>query len=802
MFKFGDLVIGNKNNHYGYTKEGSLNLVLKTINSSEMVVITLESPLLPSELDGITQEEFDNEIEDILSDRGFYNSSRICAFRVDVDKFTACTFESYEEYKATRNNIEKSPAYEFIIEFMKEKEVSFDTAKKVMEPVLHTNGTYSFTNKQKEYVTKNMAELLTKYDHMNSPKGINKIWEVFCSNKAGVAAILSKHPNWVEDVMGIVFEGSYKRIVDSNQINSFSNWCETQLDKWAFDRQYKYHCCTVEELRESFAKLKNLVYYVNKIYDTSNVHSIIINGMNFDELKAERQRVKELFDHAYMNSFEVTTDKGNIYLGQENYTKFMKAIEFINLIKCTTVNIADAVFAEKVNRMAEPFNTIDKNGKVKGFGAVAGQKISRIVGKFFKNYEFDKITDYRSEIHLDEQGVVHEGVKRDYGWNREYALYCDAINVLDFKRWTIISVNPLDYLTMSFGHKWQSCHTIDKRNIRGMDGSHVYHGMYCSGTMSYMLDKASVIMYTIDEKYKGTEYWKQDKFNRCMFHIGEDKFVQGRLYPDGRDGGDNSLAAQFRNIFQKVVADCIGENNLWKLYKGTNKCSSVTSSYGTHYRDYLNYADCSVSYLKRDGAVLNNKVIKIGHSPICPNCGEEHDNEQSLTCGDCPNSSQTCHYCDDEIDPDDCIVDEDTGNMYCSYDCANEDDVYYCNNVDEWHSENVYWDNYCDEYFYATDEMVTVEGRYDTLYYMDSDNAEADGWHYIESENDWLNEDSSRNPRSQEIEQCYECCEWFMRDEMRADINGDWHCEDCADIYPERFENEDGDLIDESNGVA
>lgn len=800
MFKFGDLVIGNKYNHYGYTKEGSLNLVLKTINDSEMVVITLESSVLPSELDGITREEFNIEIEDILSGR-YYNTSRICAFRVDVHKFTACTFESYEEYKATRNNIKRSPAYEFIIELMKEKEVSFD-ATKVMEPVLHTNGTYSFTNKQKEYVTKNMAEVLTEYDHMNSPKGINKIWEVFCSNKAGAAAILSKHPNWVEDAMAVVLEGSYQRVADSAQINKFADWCEIQLGKWAKEREYRYFCSTVTELRDGYSRMSDLLYYVKKIKGIKKTHSIIINGMNFDELVTETRRVKDLFDYAYAHSFVANTREGEVYLSHEDHTKYMRALTFVSIIRDTTIRTATEEFATEINKLAEPFNFTDKNGKVKGFGAVAGQKISRIVGKFFKNYEFDKIADYRSGIHFDEHGIAHETVSRDYGWNREYALYCDAINVLDFKRWTIISVNPLDYLTMSFGHRWQSCHTIDKRNIRGMDSGHVYHGMYCSGTMSYMLDKASVIMYTIDEKYKGTEYWKQDKFNRCMFHIGEDKFVQGRLYPDGRDGGDNSLAAQFRNIFQKVVADCIEENNLWKLSKGTNKCSSVTNSFGTHYRDYLNYADCSVSYLKRDGAALNSKVIRIGHSPICPNCGEEHDNEQSLTCGDCPDSSQTCHYCGDEIDPDDYIIDEDTGNMYCSYDCANEDGVYYCNNVGEYHSSNVYWDNWCDEYFYDNGDVVIVEGRYETLYYMDSDNAEADGWHYIESENDWLNEDSSRNPRSQEIEQCYECCEWFMRDEMRADINGDWHCEDCADRYPERFEDEDGDLIDESNEVA
>lgn len=801
MFKFGDLVIGNNKNHYGFTKQGSLNLVLKTINSSEMVVITLESSVLPSELDGITQEEFDNEIEDILSNIGFYNSSRICAFRVDVDKFTACTFESYEEYKATRNYIKKSPAYDFIIELMKKGEVSFDTTK-VMEPVLHTNGTYSFTNKQKEYVTKNMAELLTKYEHANSPKGIDKIWEVFCSNKAGATAILSKHPNWVEDAMAVVLEGSYQRTVDTEQINKFADWCEIQLSKWAKEREYKYFCSTVTELQDSYTRMADLLYYVKKIKGIKKSHSIIINGMNFDELVAETQRVKDLFDYAYAHSLAVDTCEGKAYLSRENRIKYMYAVTFISMMRSTTMRTATKEFAIEVNKLAAPFNFTDKNGKVKEFGAVAGQKISRIVGKFFKNYGFDKITDYHSETHIDEQGVVHEGVKRDYGWNREYALYCDAINILDFKRWTIISVNPLDYLTMSFGHRWQSCHTIDKRNIRDVDSSHVYHGMYCSGTMSYMLDSASVIMYTIDENYKGTEYWKQDKFNRCMFHIGEDKIVQGRLYPDGRDGGDNSLSAQFRNIFQKVISECIEEPNMWKLVKGTNKCSIITDSYGTHYRDYLNYSDCSVSYLKRNGIGFNETKIKIGHNPICPNCGKEHEECQSLTCNDCPKMGNVCHYCGDELDEYDYIIDEDTGHTYCCDDCANSDDVYYCENVSEWHSANVYRDYYTNDHFYATDDMVTIEGRYDTLYYMDSDNAESDGWHYVENESMWLNEDSSRNPHREEIIQCYECGEWFMADTMREDMYGDWYCEACAENNPEMFENEDGDLIDESNGVA
>lgn len=123
-----------------------------------------------------------------------------------------------------------------------------------------------------------------------------------------------------------------------------------------------------------------------------------------------------------------------------------------------------------------------------------GQKKSRAIGKMCKKLGIDKHPDY----------------------NREYAKLCDAVNPLNIVRHTIISWNPVDYYTMSFGNSWASCHTIDKKNIRR--GNENYSGCYSGGTISYMLDGVSVVFYTVDKQYDGEEFELQDKINRCMFH--------------------------------------------------------------------------------------------------------------------------------------------------------------------------------------------------------------------------------------------------------------------------------------------
>lgn len=274
-----------------------------------------------------------------------------------------------------------------------------------------------------------------------------------------------------------------------------------------------------------------------------------------------------------------------------------------------------------------------------------GQKMSRVVNKLLTYVGFNKLPDY----------------------NREFAKYADALNPLQITRHTVLSVNPLDYLTMSFGNSWASCHTIDKENKRNMPNS--YEGMYSSGTVSYMLDKPSMVFYTVDASYNGNDFWNEPKINRQMFHWGEEKLVQGRLYPQDNDG-DNSVYTPYREIVQNIMSELFEFPNLWTVAKGTSAAGRYVCSYGTHYRDYDNYDNCTLSRIKGSE---NEKYINVGHDPICIKCGNEHDIQENISC--CARKV-TCAECGCEIDEDEARYID--GEYYCD-DCS-----FWCDCCDEY----------------------------------------------------------------------------------------------------------------------
>jgi hypothetical protein len=251
-----------------------------------------------------------------------------------------------------------------------------------------------------------------------------------------------------------------------------------------------------------------------------------------------------------------------------------------------------------------------------------GQKMSRVVNKLLTYVGYNKLPDY----------------------NREFAKYADALNPLQITRHTVLSVNPLDYLTMSFGNSWASCHTIDKENKRGMPNS--YEGMYSSGTVSYMLDSPSMVFYTVDASYKGNNFWNEPKINRQMFHWGENKLIQGRLYPQDNDG-NNSAYTPYREIVQSIMSELFGFTNLWTVSRGTGASAKYVVSEGTHYKDYECYGNCTLS---RPKGSENENDITIGHDPICINCGEEHDTQDNIFC--CA-KKVFCAHCRSEIDDGD-----------------------------------------------------------------------------------------------------------------------------------------------------
>ena len=267
------------------------------------------------------------------------------------------------------------------------------------------------------------------------------------------------------------------------------------------------------------------------------------------------------------------------------------------------------------------------------------------------------------------------GIDRHADFQKEFAKFADAVNPLKVTRHTILSLNPLDYLTMSFGNSWSSCHTIDKQNLRKMP--HGYEGVYSSGTMSYMLDPSTFVFYTVDSNFTGSEYSLEPKINRQMYHFGDYKLVQGRLYPQTCDCGANDTYTDMRNIVQKVVADCMNEPNLWDLKRGCDEINKYVKSTGTHYRDYDNFENCTISILQRYKDSCTTRIT-IGHYPICVECGEEHREQNIINCCSGQHGpSHTCPHCGSvEYEENMRFMD---GEWYCAH-C-----VSFCNECGRYH---------------------------------------------------------------------------------------------------------------------
>lgn len=242
-------------------------------------------------------------------------------------------------------------------------------------------------------------------------------------------------------------------------------------------------------------------------------------------------------------------------------------------------------------------------------------------------------------INIAEKVTIHQGMKTSrafnkvcsyYGvdkwnkYNKEFAKYSDMVSGKERQLWFIISLNPLDYLTMSFGKSWGSCHTIDKTNRRRV--SNGYSGAYCNGVLSYMLDKSSMVTFALDNLKEN--FYEDGRLYRCMFHMNLDtcKFIQGRIYPQGNDGSTD-LYKKFRLIIENEFTPLLGlRENKWKA-TAVDSYGDVSSE-GYHYKDYTCFESCRTFYPTEKG---NIGRVNIGSIGICPHCGKEFSSSSNLS---------------------------------------------------------------------------------------------------------------------------------------------------------------------------
>ena len=276
--------------------------------------------------------------------------------------------------------------------------------------------------------------------------------------------------------------------------------------------------------------------------------------------------------------------------------------------------------------------------------------ITRFIEGTDLSYVNDDMYTYMKERHPN-YPFIHNGEKitrlvrriaTDYNFSepdfeRQYALFCDAMTTKPLNHTVVISVNPYDFYTCSFGDRWSTCYTIDVHGIRKETRNLGYIGCNCNGTQSHMLDAASIVVYTIDNKY--AECPDQAPKNRmCFFFIGEDKIIQSRVYPDARDfRGESEVAAQLRHIVQMAISEMFNLPNYWTVVRGSSVCTSSIERFGddVEYADWKYFDDCNVSYLRLANGNKNKNKIIVGAKTICPECGEYHASHGTLFCEEC-----------------------------------------------------------------------------------------------------------------------------------------------------------------------
>ncbi len=269
-----------------------------------------------------------------------------------------------------------------------------------------------------------------------------------------------------------------------------------------------------------------------------------------------------------------------------------------------------------------------------------GQKTSRVINKLMKILGIDKHPDY----------------------NKYYAAFADACNPLTVKRTSILSANWLDFMTMSNGNSWSSCH--------GITPTASYQGCYKAGCMSYGNDNISLIFYTIEDGHT-EDFFAVKKITRQVIFWQYPVMVQERLYPQSNDDDNgkssNSIVKQYRELIEKIFSVCTETPNLWERAKEI-KIEENEDTFMYHDWDYFNNW-----IVKIKDVDIESKYIYVGNDCYCLACGEKkylnHDEDTgTLYCNDCV-PTHYCDHCDGSFDEDDLNYCEDTGEYLCE-DCC------------------------------------------------------------------------------------------------------------------------------------
>lgn len=381
--------------------------------------------------------------------------------------------------------------------------------------------------------------------------------------------------------------------------------------------------------------------------------------------------------HAIILSVEEQRDKKEPYELIEMFWKIVYMVPDENRMKLATCMLFDELCTEPTvnSYAAEAINAAFPEIR-----AAEGQKTSRLINKLMK----------------------HLGVNTDdVEYKHAFAEFADAINPYTVDRPFILSLNPGDYISMSYGSNWCSCHITNPDMARGGEN---YSGCYRLGTLSYMNDPCAVVAYTLEKLPDDlSRIATVPKLTRQMFMLDLSKplILQSRLYPYTHD---ENRRKSYRAAVQEIVAKIMEVPNLWVKKNGVYGFTTANPSY--HYRDYehSNWHP-NTSMLSGTDVDSISYDMKIGNETYCLETGKAMNGSDSNTfyadrncrCVHCGNwfDEGDVRYIDGVGDVcDDCFEEHYTACEHCGEYIPNDEiytayrrgrEVEVCRDCLEWH---------------------------------------------------------------------------------------------------------------------
>lgn len=313
-----------------------------------------------------------------------------------------------------------------------------------------------------------------------------------------------------------------------------------------------------------------------------------------------------------------------------------------------------------------------------------------------------------------------------------FAKYADAITPKTITKTAVISLNFCDFLLMSNGNSWSSCHYINTHGLFHNSGDQeTYRGMYRRGTLSYAEDDCSFLFYTVPAKLEEDNHLTP-KIDRMVCQYKSGYLITGKLYPNN----SRELSNKIRHLIQDTLASLVEVPSQWAVTRDVysiNKGIKTCEDRG-HYPDYT-YEHQNPTRSRLKPLVPTNEIdeyappiMTIGYPGYCVCCGKSLDNfgtdGEMLACNAHRNNELRCARCGHSIIPpedfdpdydDEFTVDDETfhcidGEWLC------EDCCFYCDYHDRWErgegtmvsgdnivcqealDNNYFYCDYCDKY--------------------------------------------------------------------------------------------------------